>query len=415
MSFCGILKRAILLQTNDLTKVKEKTLKQFSQNTLKLANNLLGKRKSKRLMDLHKTTYLDSKTSTSFNSQVICDIERNVVRCKGNKLKHITVKFNVPRNCKTFNTKTNFFVEFGLYPRKRTAIPIKQNRNYQRYTSLINNGWMCKTYGLTTDRQIVAFLSKDEIVFPERKNILGVDINSKCLAVSIVTPNGKVLKQTDFGKDIWVKRKNIFERREKLQSLADKGSHRAIQSLKKLRRKEYDFIKNRLGEIVKEITDMALQFDSDIAIENLKRFKSLGKKANKKIMRIPFYKFKQLLKSRCFDKQITLNIVDSWHTSKWCSHCGAVGKGHNGANYSLFKCLKCGQIVNSDRKASLSIAVKSLLERKIFLQDTTPDFFQFSNKQVPVNGLMRSNDVGLKVAVQHNNQPMESPLALAVG
>lgn len=394
------MKRAIKLQTNDLTKAKEKKLKQFSHDALNLANSLLGKRKSKRLMDLHNETYSDSKANTSFNSQVICDIERNVIRSKGNRLKHITVKFNVPRNCKTFRTKANFFVELGMHPRERIAVPIKQNRNYDRYVSLLNDGWECKTYGLTSDGQIVAYLSKEDAAFPQRRNMLGIDINLKCFAVSVVTPEGKVLKQTYFGKDIWVKRKKIFKRREKLQSLADKGSHRAKQSLKRLKKKERDFVKNRLGEIVKEITDMALKYNADIAIEDLKKFKAIGRKANKKIMRIPFYQFRQLLKSRCFDKGITLNIVDSWHTSKWCSHCGALANGHSSANYSIFKCPNCGQIVNSDRKASLAIAVKSLLERN----GLTTSFFQFSNRRVPVNALLRSDDGVLGGAV-HLTQP----------
>lgn len=396
---CENLNRAIKLQTNGLTKSKRMRLKQFSMDALNLANILLGKKKSKRLMDLHKETYLDSKVSTSFNSQVICDIERNVVKCKGNRLKHITVKFNNPRNCKTFSTKSNFFVELGMYPRNRIAVPIKQNRNYDRYVSLINAGWGCKTYGLTYDGQIIAYFSKDDIAFPERTNVLGIDINLKCFAVSIVAPNGKVLKQVYFGKDVWVKRKKIFGRKEKLQSLANKGNHRAMQSLKKLKVKESNFVRNRLGEITNGITDMALKYNADIGIEDLKRFRSLGRKANKKIMRIPFFQFRQFLKSRCFDKKLTLNIRDSWHTSKWCSHCGAVGKGHS-SNYSLFKCLNCGQIVNSDRKASLAVAVKTLLERRNQVL-TQPIFFQFSNRQVPVNGLLRSYD-GFDVCAVHN-------------
>ncbi|HIH97480.1 MAG TPA: transposase [Thermoplasmata archaeon] len=238
--------------------------------------------------------------------------------------------------------------------------------------------------------------------------MLGIDINAKCFAVSIVTPWGKILKQTYLGKDIWVKRKKIFERREKLRSLADKGSHRANRSLKKLRKTERDFVRNRLGEIVKEITDMALRYDAEVSIENLKRFKSLGKRANKKIMRIPFYKFKQLLESRCFDKKITLNTADSWHTSKWCTHCGAVGDRRS-SNYSLFKCPECGQIVNNDRKASLAIAVKPLLERKA-LQGTTLEFFQFSSRRVPVNGLLRSDDRVVSQVVHDSSTPMESPL-----
>jgi IS605 OrfB family transposase len=235
-----------------------------------------------------------------------------------------------------------------------------------------------------------------------------VDINSKCFAVSVISPKGKFLKQAYFGKDIWVKRKKIFERKELLQSLADKGSHRAGQKLEQTKTREHNFVANRLGEVVRDITDMALQFDADVAIEDLKRFPTKGKRFNKKVMRIPFYSFRKLLEARCFDKQITLKVIDAYHTSKWCSHCGAVGKGHS-SNYSLFECKECGQIVNSDRKASLAVAVKSLLVRKEHCSDRTV-FFQFANRQVPVNGLLRSNDgFETNCAVHNVSTPMECP------
>lgn len=401
------MQRAILLQTN-ATKAKQNVLKEFSQEAAELANRLLKARKTRRLMDLHRATYSASKKNTPFGSQVICDIERNVVRSKGTAIRQITVKFNVPRNCKVFETKANFFVELRMYPRKRLAVPIKKNRNSQRYFSFVANGWQCKTYGLTGNGQLVAYLSKEESKLPQRKNTLGVDINSKCFAVSVLSTKGKVLKQSYFGKDIWVKRKKIFERKELLQSLFDRGSNRARRSLERLKHREHNFVKNRLGEVVRDITDTALRFDADVAIENLKRFPTKGKRFNKEVMRIPFYSFKKLLEARCFDKQITLKVVDAYHTSKWCSHCGAVGKGHS-SNYSLFECKECGQIVNSDRKASLAVAVKSLLVRKEHCSDRTV-FFQFASRQVPVNGLLRQNDgIVSNGAVHLEHSPIESP------
>jgi len=393
------MQRAILLQTN-ATKSKQKTLNKASLEAVELANFLLQNRKSKRLMDLHKTMYSTCKKTTSFNSQVICDIERTVVESKGTTVQSITVKFNTPRNCKTFNTKSHFFVELGIYPRNRIAIPIKANKNYQRFQDLIKKGWTCKTFGLTSNLQIVAYLSKEKEI-KQRKNILGIDINAKYFAISVVSPQGKVLYQTYFGKRIWAKRKKIMKRRALLQSL------NATKKLKTLRNRERDFVKTNLGQIVREIIKIATKYDADISIEKLKRFNPKGKRFNKTVMRIPFYRFKQILEQRCFDNDIPLNIVDSWHTSKWCSHCGAVGNGHNSTNYSLFKC-KCGQTVNSDRKASLAVAVKSLLVRnKHNLSNSA--FFQFTNGRVSVNGLLRSDDVGLnQIAVQHSNQSMES-------
>jgi transposase len=360
-------------------------------------------------MDLHKEMYSSCKTATRFNSQVICDVERCVVRSKGNAVKTITVKFNVPRNCKVFNTKSRFFVELGLYPERRVAVPIRENRNFQRYADLIKTGWACKTYGLTSTSQIVAFLSKKEEVVASKRNIVGVDVNSKCFAVSVLTTDGKVLKQLYYGKDIWVRRKRIMRRRERLQSLADRGSHRAERSLNGLKAREGNFVKNRIGEVVRDITDLAVMYDADIAVESLKRFGPKSRKFNKEVLRIPFSLFGRNLENRCFDKNIKLTVVDAYHTSKWCSHSTAVAKSGHSANYALFKCPKCAQTVNSDRKASLAIAVKSLLLRNENIPNQSA-FFQLTNRPVPVNGLLRSDEGSGFRALHLELTPMESHL-----
>ncbi|MBU3957588.1 MAG: hypothetical protein KKB25_00765, partial [Nanoarchaeota archaeon] len=57
-------------------------------------------------------------------------------------------------------------------------------------------------------------------------------------------------------------------------------------------------------------------------------------------------------------------------------------------------------------KASLAIAVKSLLER----EDTTNHVSaQISKWRGSVNSLIRPNAVGSLCSVNHNYQPMESP------
>jgi IS605 OrfB family transposase len=162
-----------------------------------------------------------------------------------------------------------------------------------------------------------------------------------------------------------------------------------------------------VGEIVRDITNLALEYDADIGIEDLKRFSPKNKKFNREVLRIPFYQFRMNLEARCFDKSITLHVVDAYHTSKWCSRCGAVAKSGHSSNYSLFKC-DCGQTVNSDRKASLAVAVKTLLVRNKEHTLNKPASFQFTDRQVPVNGLLRpSDDFGLRV-VHVNQSPMES-------
>jgi IS605 OrfB family transposase len=406
------MRRAILLQIDDITTKKVRILKEFSMKATSEFNTLWNERDfCNTFMDFHRKTFVGSKKRTGFNVQVYASLERAVWKSKG-KSKGITVKFNVPRNCKTFNM-TMPFIELGIYPRNRIAVPIKKNRNFQRYSDLLKNGWTCKTYGLTSNLQIVAYLSKEEVELPSRRNILGVDVNSKCFAVSVLSPEGKVLHQDYFGKDIWQRRKMLFERRSRLHSYADTGSDYAKKALNKTKRNEHNFVKNRIGEVVREITDMALRYDADIAIENLKRFSPKGKRFNREVMRIPFFTFKEGLKQRCFDKNIMLNIVDAWHTSKFCSHCGAVGKGHSSANYALFRCKKCGVEVNSDRQASLNIAIKSLLERR---DTTNHNTLQISNRRVPVNGLIRPDAVVEPiVAVRHVSSTYGKPTGFSRG
>jgi transposase len=406
------MQRAVLLQT-EATRRKAAILRQFSGEALSLANHLLQRRKSRHLMELHREMYLVCRETSSFSSQVICDIERSVARSNGKTLKAITVKFNVPRNCRTFKTKSNkFFVELGLCPGRRVAIPVRENRNFQRYANLVKSGWTCKTYGLTRGGDIVAFLTRKEEALAGGRSVLGIDVNSKCFAVSILAQDGRVLRQVYFGRDIWVRRKQIMLRREKLQSLADQGSHRARRSLARLKTRERNFVRNRVGEVVRDITNLAKRFDADIAVERLKRFAPLGRKYNREVLRMPFSLFKRNLAGRCMDKGMRLHDEDAYHTSKWCSHCGAVAtKGHSSKNYTLFKCPECGQIVNSDRKASLAVAVKSLLVRKRNEDSSRRwDFFQFTSGPVPVNGLLRSDEGGSPGAVRQMLAPMESHL-----
>lgn len=214
----------------------------------------------------------------------------------------------------------------------------------------------------------------------------------------------KIKKQLYFGQDIAEKQRRFFERRRKLQSYADKGSGKAEKYLRKLKRKQRDFVKNRSGEVAKQVVAVAKKYGASIAIEKLSipgRKRGFSKKSNRKINLIPYGKLREFLSSNCEEDRVPLQVVDAYHTSKWCPHCGAVNNGHHPKNYALYTC-KCGLAMNSDRKASLAVAVKSVLER--VTQDlTSPCFAQISNARVPVNGLVRSDADVAKVAVQHIN------------
>lgn len=376
----GTLHRAILLQP-EATEHKLGILKEFSRQATKCANWMLSQRKDRdRFTQFWARVGSRAKQTSGFNSQVVCDLARNVSNTKGNHIDHVTVKFNIPRNCKTFETKKFTFVEFGMYPRNRIAIPIRRNRNLERLKALLAAGWTCKTYGVTSSLEVVAYFSKASREFTTRRNVLGIDINAKNFAFTILTPEGKILKQGYLGQHIWPRKHHFIMRRGMLQSL------NALKKLKRMRHRQRNFVRTNLGQMSAEVIKFALQYDADIALENLSRFKPKGRKFNRKVMSIPFSIFGQILEARCHDNGITLNRIDRYRTSRWCTRCGAVSRGHDGANYSLFRCGSCGLVVNSDRKASVAVAAKSLLERS---DSPNQEMLQISGRRVPVSGLVR--------------------------
>jgi len=207
---------------------------------------------------------------------------------------------------------------------------------------------------------------------------------------TVLTPEGEILRQGYLGQQIWLKKRHFEERRAILQSVG------ALKKLKRMRHRQRNFVKTNIGQLVREVVILAKKYGADVSIENLRHFKPKGRRFNRKVMTIPFYLFRKTLEARCFDNGITLNKEDAYHTSKWCSHCGAVGKGHDGNVYALFRCRECGQIVNADRKASLAVAVKTLSLRSGFPNQNT---LQISGSRVPVNGLFRVSDALESMAV----------------
>jgi IS605 OrfB family transposase len=352
-------------------------------------------------MQFHRKTLTESKDRTHFNVQVRCSLIRDAYCKNADHVGALTVKFNLPRNCKTFRTKTNFFIELRFKSGQKMAVPLKQNRNYERFCVNMTQGWTCKTFGLTTKLEIVAYLQKEKEI-PLRANVLGVDINVKHFAISVLSPKGKVLYQTYLGKNIYCRRKHFMARRALLQSL------NANKKLEQLKNKEHNYVETNVGQVVADIVKLADKYDAEVAIENLRRFQPKNKTFNRKVMRMPFYQFKMNLQQRCFDHNTPLRIPDAYHTSKWCSRCGAVGNGHS-SNYALFKCKVCGQVVNSDRKASLAVAVKALLERSNHVSNQNGFYLQISKRQVPVSGLIRPNETRSSRPVDPKLLVEESP------
>jgi len=404
------LRKCILLNTVNLTPRKQEIFNSFFAEYLRVLNETF-----KRLPDaksstqLHRLTYFSIR-ETSFLPSDIVQEARKDVWAKRKTIKDGFKRCSIRLNKRWFrlvkSERGNPCFKITYSPRKTFTIPVKLDNQLKRFSSFLDDGWCFSNISFLDDGKIAVVLEK-KFSKPEnnRRFVVGVDVGSSTLAAVTIfdTKTSKVEGQLYFGRDVANKQRRFFERRRKLQSYADKRSGKAKKYLRKLKHKQRNFVKNRSGEVAKQIVTLAKRFDASVAIEKLGirgRKRKFSKKSNRKINLIPYGRFKEFLSANCETENVPLSVVDAYHTSMWCPHCGAVNKGHHSGNYALYKCKMCGLTMNSDRKASLAVAVKSVLERTS--QDLTkPCFVQISNTRVPVNRLVRPDADGLTSAVQH--------------
>lgn len=407
------MRKCIVLNNRKLTSKKSDILDSFfSEYSKAIEQTLLQLPLALSSTHLHHLTYSNIRDKISLPSGIVQESRKDVWKTRKHLEKSgFNSSFEINNGSIRLNQKWFKFLQtkrgnpcfkITYSPRKTFTIPIETDNQWNRFNKFLDKGWDYSNISIHKDGRISVVLEKE---FPEpeienKKHVVGIDIGSSTLAAVTIfdTQTSKVIKQLYFGRDVAKQQRRYAKRRDKLKSLADKGSHRARQSLKKLRHKQLNFVKTRSGQIAKEIVNLAKSYNAYISIEKLKNLRAtkgkINKNGRKKINKIPYSKFIEFLKSNSKIFGIPIHEVDPYHTSKWCSRCGAINNGHYSGNYSLYKCSECGLIVNSDRKASLAIAVKSVLERNKTHELTVQSSIQISKTRVSVNGLLRSDAVG---------------------
>ncbi len=410
--------KTILLNCLPLTAKKQDILDNFLTEYLRVINLTLEQLpNAKSSNELHHLTYSNIR-KTSFLSSDIVEEARKDVWAKRKTVKNGFTRSSIRLNERWFRYFTTYrrtpSFKITYSPRKQFVIPISIDGNYKRFEEFLNIGWKIKIISLM-NRKIAVTIEKD---YPEvinnKRNIIGIDIGSSTLAAVTVydTKKARVIKQLYFGRDVANRQRKYEVRIGKIRSHADKGSEKAKKYLKKLKHNQANFVKTRSAQIVKDIIKLAAKYDASIAIEKLSihgRKHKFNKKANGKISHIPYAQFREFIQSNCLTNDIPFQMINAYHTSMWCPECGALNKGHS-SNYALYKCSKCGMIVNSDRKASLAIAIKSALVRD-FKQGLTNFIFysQFTSAGGSVNNLFRPDDKIFSDAVHYTKPLMESP------
>ncbi|GBE55376.1 putative transposase DNA-binding domain protein [archaeon BMS3Bbin15] len=416
------MKKAILLNFLPLTSKKQNILDTLLAEYLRVLNLTLKQLpNAKSSTELHHLTYSDIR-KTSFLPSDIVEEARKDVWAKRKTIKERFTRCSVRLNkrwfkfFKTDRGTPSFKLTYS--PRKHFVIPVRIDGSYKRFEEFLKAGWNIKTISLLNGKIAVNIEKEYPEVSDNKRNVIGIDIGSSTLAaVTVYAPRkARVIKQLYFGRDVASRQRKYEDRLAKLRSHADKGSEKAKRYLKKLKHKQANFVKTRSAQIAKEIVNLALKYNASVAVEKLsirgrkhRLNRRANRRANRKINHIPYAQFREFIKSNSSKYEIPFQPVDAYHTSKWCPRCGALNKGHSSNNYAIYKCNRCGMIVNSDRKASLAVAIKSALVRE--LQGLTRPFLlsQFTRAGVAVNQLFCPDDGVLSGAVHFTQPLMESP------
>ena len=325
---------------------------------------------------------LISARTSIWNRRKVCD-----------KIDSIPIRFN----SKLFRIDTNkgrtlVICLAGYTKYKRIALPIAKDGAYQRLQDYLKQSYVISSVLLFKDFRVQILIKKEFEEPSESKNVIGIDTNANCFAVSVYnTKKQKVLRQLYFGQDLAIRKRNFERRKDKLKSLADLGSQKAFKSLRRLKYKEANFIKTRCWQVAHQVIKLSKSYgNASIIVEDLYKLRtgrkfgnSKGKKSNRKINKIPYAKFFHALSVLCEQNIIGFHKVNPAYTSQLCSRCRALNKITT--NYRTYKCKSCGLVMNRDRNASVNIC-KLFRERSI-----VTNTFQPSLNRMPVNASLLSN------------------------
>lgn len=163
-------------------------------------------------------------------------------------------------------------------------------------------------------------------------------------------PNGKSLI---FGEGALLKLKELFLK-------IDSSSKR------KTKLKLFTKVKNLILELHNKSANYLSSNYSHILLPDFKtsgmvsRKKKLSRLARRLMNCFSFYKFKEKLTFKCFEKNKKLYIVDESYTSKTCGICGVLNDVRGS---EIYECKKCNYIIDRDLNGARNILIKNLILR----------------------------------------------------
>ena len=225
-------------------------------------------------------------------------------------------------------------------------------------------------------------VKKDIELRKEYSSIIAIDLGAKWVGVSVALHRNK---PKFYGKRIREVRGKYFWLRRKL------GKEKKLKAIKKIGNKERRIVNDELHKIAKDIVDEAEKHNAMIAIGNLSgvRKNNKGRKVNRKINSMPFYRLKEYIKYKALERGIAVIEVPEHYTSKQCSKCGSMNTKR--PSQGLFICLDCEYQINADVNGAKNILKRAvgymLTAGVVVTQPEGGSRFVLHTPQPPLKGL----------------------------
>ncbi|MEM3415634.1 MAG: transposase [Thermoproteota archaeon] len=203
------------------------------------------------------------------------------------------------------------------------------------------------------------------------KGCIGIDVGIKNMAVDS-------FRNFYGGEGIIKKRLHYREKRGELQKKLTqrkkegKDTRSVRRALKRIRRKERNFMRTKSHEVAKGIVSFAKALSFAIAMENLKgireRATAKGKQNQYLLHSWNFRLLQSLISYKAKLYGVPIVFVEPQNTSRTCPICGHISK-NNRKTQEKFKCEFCGFGEHADFVGAINIAFKGLQSTSLMPPD----------------------------------------------
>ena len=184
------------------------------------------------------------------------------------------------------------------------------------------------------------------------RKILAVDLGERTIATTVLLSNGVISHPHFYGRKVRGLRRHYAWLRKRL------GEKKALATIRKIKDTEKRKVNAILHKISRDIVDEAERENAIIVLGDLtgirQRAKGKGKRFNRIVGGMPFYRLTQMITYKATLKGILVVTTSEAYTSRNCHVCGLEG---DRKAQGLFACSRHGEY-NADLNGAINIGLK---------------------------------------------------------